>query len=156
MQPLPIDDADPRGVAWRLFIETSARLTTALDEQLRRDAHLTLADFHVMLLLSEAPDGRLRMKEVAERMVFSPSRLTYQVDQLCKRGWLCRERAAEDRRGSYAVLTDDGHEVFATAARDHAALVHRLFHDALSPADGGELATLMRRLADHLDRQDPR
>lgn len=148
---LPLDDVDARGAAWRLFIETSARLTTELDEQLRRDAQLTLADFHVLLLLSEAPGRRLRMKEIAQRMVFSPSRLTYQVDQLCKRGWLRREQAAEDRRGSYAILTDEGRAAFAAAGRGHGALVHRLFYDAFSPADGGELATLMRRLADHLD-----
>lgn len=151
---MPIEDADPRGPAWRLFIETSTRLTTALDDDLRRVSGMSLADYHVLLLLSEAPDQRLRMKELAQRMVFSASRLTYQVDQLCSRGWLRREPVPEDRRGNYAILTDAGREAFAAAARDHILLVHALFHDALSADDGRRLAQLMRRLAAHLDTKD--
>ncbi|GAA3965072.1 MarR family winged helix-turn-helix transcriptional regulator [Gordonia caeni] len=147
---LEIEDVDPRGRAWRLFIETSARLSTAIDDQLRRDAGMALADYHVLLLLSEAPGHRLRMKEIAERMVFSQSRLTYQVDTLCKRGWLRREPVPEDRRGSYAILTDEGRGAFAAAARGHRELVDRLFYDALTPDDGRELAGLMARLADRL------
>lgn len=153
---LEIDDVDPRGRAWRLFIETSAGLSTAIDDQLRRDADMTLADYHVLLLLHEADGHRLRMKQIAEQMVFSASRLTYQVDGLCKRGWLRREPVPEDRRGSYAILTDDGRAAFAAAAHDHRELVSRLFYDALTPDDGHELAALMSRLADHLqeDRDD--
>lgn len=142
---------DPRVAAWRLFIETSAHLSTVIDEDLRRESGMSLSDYHVLLLLTEAPDRRLRMKEIAQRMVFSASRLTYQIDQLCKRGWLRREPVPDDRRGSYAILTAAGAEAFAAAAARHHEVVAHLFYDVLSPADGEQLAALMRRLADRLD-----
>ena len=151
---LTIDDADPRSQAWRLFIETSARLTTAIDEQLRSESEMTLSDFHVMLILSEAPDQRLRMKEIAQRMVFTASRLTYQVDTLCKRGWLRREKVPQDGRGSYAILTAEGRAVFEAAARGHRDLVNHLFFTPLSRSDGQELVDIMTRLAEPLDRME--
>lgn len=140
--------------SWRAFIETSARMTTAIDDELRRDAGMSLADYHVLLLLTEAPGHRLRMKDIAHRMVFSASRLTYQVDQLCGRDWLRREAAAEDRRGSYAVLTDEGLAAFAAAGRGHHAVVHDLFFDVLSPEDDHALAAIMGRLARRLDQRE--
>ncbi len=140
--------------SWRAFIETSARLTTVIDDELRRDANMSLADYHVLLLLAEAPEHRLRMKEIAQRMVFSASRLTYQVDQLCKRGWLRRETAAEDRRGSYAVLTEQGLAAFVAAGRGHHEVVHELFFDVLSPEDDHALAAIMGRLAHRLDQRE--
>lgn len=151
---LPLSDVDPRGQAWRLFIETSARLTTAIDDQLRRDAGLTLADYHVLLLLSETPQHRMRMKEIAQRMVFSPSRLTYQVGAMCQRGWLRREPVPEDRRGTYAILTAEGQAAFTAAARGHHDLVQQMFFTALTPAQGRELTTLMSELDAHLNRMD--
>ncbi|MFZ2501907.1 MAG: MarR family transcriptional regulator [Nocardioides sp.] len=140
-------------LAWRRFIETSARLSTAVDDELRRDGGMTLADYHVLLLLTEAPEGRLRMKEIAQRMVFSASRLTYQMDQLCKRGWLRREAVAEDRRGSYAALTPEGRAAFAAAAAGHRALVTELFFDVLSPEQASHLVAAMDVLATQLDER---
>lgn len=142
--------------AWRLFIENSARLQTELDRRLRSSAGMCLADYHVLLLLHESPDRRLRMNELGRRMVFSASRLSYQVDVLCRRGWLRRENAAEDRRGSYAVLTEDGAAVFEAAALVHAADVDELFFHAIGDGDAAALAGVMRRLADHLDRNENR
>ena len=136
--------------AWRLFIENSARIQTELDRRLRTDG-LCLADYHVLLLLHEAPGRRLRMNEISRAMVFSKSRLTYQVAALCKRGWLRRESAPEDRRGSYAILTDDGAAAFEAAARKHGADVDELFFSAVSHDDAVSLADAMQALADHLD-----
>ena len=144
---------DPRETAWRRFIETSTRLSTTVDEQLRADSQMTLADYHLLLLLREAPGHRLRMKELSDRMVFSASRLTYQVDVLVRRGWLCREPVPGDRRGSYAVLTGDGLAAFTAAAEVHLRHVERLFVDAFSDDDGRRLAALLDRLDRHLDQQ---
>ncbi|MFM9378492.1 MarR family winged helix-turn-helix transcriptional regulator [Gordonia sp. VNK21] len=146
--------ADPREEAWRRFIETSTRLSTAVDEQLRCDAGMSLADYHVLLLLTEAPQHRLRMKELSERMVFSASRLTYQIDVLCRRGWVRRERAAADRRGSFAVLTDEGASAFADAAVGHLAQVQRLFIEAFTAQEGRTLTGLLARLDAHLDQKE--
>ncbi|MEO9328427.1 MarR family winged helix-turn-helix transcriptional regulator [Gordonia aurantiaca] len=151
--PLSATDTDLQA-AWRVFIETAARLQTELDDDLRAKAGMTLADYSVLLILHESPDGRLRMRDLAARMIFSTSRLSYQVDGMCRRGWLCRERATEDRRGSYAVLTDEGRAVFRSAAADHARCVDDLFFSALTPADGRDLRAVMAKLAAHLAERD--
>lgn len=136
--------------AWRLFIENSARIQTELDRRLRADG-LCLADYQVLLLLYEAPGRRLRMNELSRGLVFSASRLTYQVTALEKRGWIRRETAPEDRRGSYAVLTDDGAAAFEAAAETHGADVDELFFSAIDDDAAGALEDSMRSLSDHLD-----
>ncbi|GAC81335.1 MULTISPECIES: MarR family winged helix-turn-helix transcriptional regulator [Gordonia] len=141
--------------AWRLFIENSARLQTELDERLRASDDMTLSDYHVLLLLSEAPESRLRMRDLSQRMVFSASRLSYQVRVLADRGWLCREPVPGDRRGSYACLTDAGVAAFTAAARRHSADVDELFHSALSDDDEAALARVMRLVADASTKDDP-
>ncbi|MDY6808583.1 MAG: MarR family transcriptional regulator [Actinomycetota bacterium] len=144
---------DPRPAAWRIFLETSARLQTVLDDDLKNNAGLSLADYQLLMLLHDAPQHRLRMRELSDRLVFSTSRLSYQIDTLVRRGWLCRERADEDRRGSYAVLTDGGAVAFRCAATDHARCVQDLFFDALSVDDAAALLEMMTRLSDHLSEK---
>ena len=143
--------ADPVTDAWRPFIETSARLQTLLDDDLRRHCGMSLSDYHILLILHECPDGRARMRELSHRMVFSTSRLSYQIDVMVRRGWLSRAAVPEDRRGSYAVLTDDGRAAFTAAAHDHGTAVRRLYTPALTAEDGAALGDLMRTLATHLD-----
>ncbi|GAA1481613.1 MarR family transcriptional regulator [Gordonia sinesedis] len=144
--------SDPRVAAWRPFVETTAKLQTALDDDLKAHCGMSLSDYHILLILHECPGGRARMRDLAARMVFSSSRLSYQIDAMVRRGWLCREPVPEDRRGSYAVLVDGGREAFATASRHHATTVHRLFTSALTDADGIALAAIMTRLAENLDQ----
>ncbi|QKT06593.1 MarR family transcriptional regulator [Gordonia sp. X0973] len=137
---------DPRWVAWQPFIEVSARIQTRLDEDLRRRHSLTLGDYQVLLLLSHADGQRLRMSEIAQAMVFSSSRLSYQIDKLADRGFLCRERDEADRRGSFACLSDVGLRALHAAADDHLALVEELFVERLSPDDGRALVAILNRL----------
>jgi DNA-binding MarR family transcriptional regulator len=148
--------ADPRPAAWQNFIETSARLQTILDEDLKTTADMSLADYQLLMLLYNDPQRRLRMRELSDRLVFSTSRLSYQVDTLVRRGWLCRERADEDRRGSYAVLTAAGAAAFHSAATDHLRCVQKLFFDALSMDDGAVLLDIMTRLSKHLSEKGVR
>lgn len=143
--------AAPKAQAWRLFVETSARMQTMLDDELRAHCRMSLADYHVLLILHECPGGRARMRDLSHRMVFSTSRLSYQIDAMVRRGWLRREAVPEDKRGSYAVLTDDGRMTFAAAARDHGAAVDRLFTSALSDAEASDLGSIMETLTTHLD-----
>ena len=95
------------------------------------------------------------MNELGRRMVFSASRLTYQIDTLCRRGWVRRENATEDRRGSYAVLTDEGNTAFEAAAAGHSADIDELFYSAVADDDDATvLANIMRRLADNLNNSE--
>lgn len=115
--------------AWRAYIEASILLETRLDDALRDRTGLTLIDYHLMMLLSQAPQHRLRMSELADRMVFSRSRITYQVNSMAKRGLVVREPAPDDRRGYRAVLTATGLQALRRAAPKHAASVRKLFLD---------------------------
>ncbi|CAM3520357.1 MarR family winged helix-turn-helix transcriptional regulator [Tsukamurella ocularis] len=139
-----------QSVVWRSYIESSLRLQTRIDDELRADHGLTLIDYHILVLLSEAPDQRLRMSELADAMVFSRSRLTYQIASMDKRGMVTRERVADDGRGACAVLSPDGLRAVQAAAPTHAATVRELFLDALDPDELDLLGTVFDRLRTRL------
>ncbi|NJP32525.1 MarR family winged helix-turn-helix transcriptional regulator [Micromonospora thermarum] len=138
-----------RLTAWRAYIEASQRLFTQLEDDLRADSGLSFADYHVLVLLSEAPGQRLRMGELASRLVFSPSRLTYQITTMQRRGLVAREACPEDRRGSEAVLTAAGLLTLREAAPHHLASVRTHLMDDL---DDDEVACLTR-IFDRLGRR---
>ncbi len=131
---------------WQLFFETTARLTTEIEARLKEHG-CSLMDYQVLLLLRSAEDHRLRMGELAQRMVFSPSRLSYQVGVLEKRGWVRRRRCTEDARGLEAELTDEGLRAFRRLRPAHARDVEELFLRALEGDDADRLAAIMDRLA---------
>lgn len=136
--------------AWTAYIEASLRLETLLDETLRAETGLTLFDYHLLVLLSEAPQQRLRMSELAERMVFSRSRITYQVNSMVKRGLVAREPAPDDRRGYRAVLTATGLHTLRRAAPRHAASVRGLFLDQIEPDELPHIERVFARLQTRL------
>lgn len=127
--------------AWRAYFEATALLQDRLDRTLKADQDLNLADYNLLLLLAESPEGRLRMGELARLMVFSPSRVTYQVKTLQQRGLVERCASSTDRRGAEAVITDEGRHRFRRAAVLHSRQVRELFLDRL---EDGEAATLLR------------
>jgi DNA-binding MarR family transcriptional regulator len=135
---------------WRAYIEASQRLMTELEDDLRNDSGLTFADYHVLVLLSEAPERRLRMGELAARLVFSPSRLTYQIGSMEKRGLVARESCPKDRRGSEAVLTDEGLRTLREAAPHHLRSVRAHFVDDLDEAEIAVLTRVFTRLGERL------
>ena len=135
----PLTDDQQR--AWRTFIESSWALHTRLEDDLRAQTGLSMNDYHVLVVLSEAPDRRLRMGELAGRLVFSPSRVTYQINSMVKRGLVRKEPCPEDGRGQEAVLTGDGLAALETAAPLHLITVRDRFIDRLKP---GELNVIAR------------
>ncbi|MFI5839073.1 MarR family winged helix-turn-helix transcriptional regulator [Catenuloplanes sp. NPDC051500] len=132
--------------AWRAVIDGSWHLQTRLDDELRAETGLSISDYHVLVLLSEAPERRLRMGEIASRLVFSPSRLTYQVAAMEKRGLVRRQPCPDDRRGSEAVLTDDGLDALRQAALGHLTAVRRYLVDDLDEAETEVLTRVFTRL----------
>lgn len=135
---------------WRPYIEASLLLETRLDDNLRDRTGLSLIDYHVLMLLSHAPRHRLRMSDLADRMVFSRSRITYQITSMAKRGLVLREPVPEDGRGYRAVLTVTGADALRSAAPIHAESVRALF---FSCAEDDELHCIERvfsRLDQHL------
>ena len=120
---------------WRAFVESSWALHTHLEAELRAATGLSRSDYHVLVTLSEAPDHRLRMGELASRMVFSPSRLTYQINSMVKRGLVRKQSCPDDGRGQEAVLTDAGLAALTAAAPLHLATVRERFIDHLDPEE---------------------
>ena len=135
----PLTEAEQQ--AWRTFIESSWALHTHLEDDLRAQTGLSMNDYHVLVVLSEAPGHRLRMGELAGRLVFSPSRITYQINSMVKRGLVRKQPCPEDGRGQEAVLTDEGMAALEAAAPLHLITVRESFIDRLEP---GELAVIAR------------
>lgn len=120
---------------WRSLVVVSSRLFEQLDADLRHEHDLSLADYEILSTLSEAPCRRLRMSELADRALVSRSRLTHHVSRMEAEGLVTREACPTDRRGAFAVLTDDGMARVEEAAPTHVAGVRRMFVDRLSGSD---------------------
>src|SRR3954454_24039677 len=135
----PLTDAEQ--TAWRTYVESSWALHTRLEDELRAATGLSMSDYHVMVVLSEAPGHRLRMGELATRLVFAPSRLTYQITSMVRRGLVRKQSCPDDGRGQEAVLTDAGLAALVAAAPHHLATVRASFIDHL---DDDELAVIGR------------
>ena len=135
--------------AWRSYIIASRRLLEALDADL--DGHdLSMADYEVLAQLSDAPDRRMRMTELAEIAMLSKSRLSHRMKVMEKAGWVRREVCTEDKRGSFAVMTEKGWRAIVKAAPDHVASVRNRFVDNLNVKDQEELAKIFDRLSSKL------
>jgi DNA-binding MarR family transcriptional regulator len=133
--------------AWRGLLRVHARLTKALDADLVREHDLPLSSYEVLLFLAEAPDGRLRMSELADGVLLSRSGLTRLVDRMERDGLLRRERCEDDARGYYAIITDAGRELFRRARATHLDGVRELFLNRLSAAELRTLAGLWERVS---------
>jgi DNA-binding MarR family transcriptional regulator len=132
---------------WRAFIESSWALHTRLEDELRGATGLSMADYHVMVALSEAPGHRIRMGELAGRLVFSPSRLTYQINSMVRRGLVRKQACPADGRGQEAVLTDAGLAELEKAAPLHLATVRDSFIDHLDDADLAVIGRVFAKIA---------
>jgi DNA-binding MarR family transcriptional regulator len=120
---------------WRAWLSASILLQDRLGRDLQAQHGLTMADYEILVRLSEATDRRIRMSELADRTLSSRSRLSHQVDRMEKAGLVRREHCTEDRRGSWTVLTDHGWDVLVAAAPDHVESVREHLVDVLSPAE---------------------
>jgi DNA-binding MarR family transcriptional regulator len=139
-------DTDEQG-AWREYLRASRMLEAVLDHDLQ--AHgLQLSEYEIISMLSEQPDRRLRMSEIADVVVQSRSRLTHTAGRLEKRGWVRREACAGDRRGVELVLTEAGQAEIARMAPTHVRSVRDNLVDHLSREDflalGRSMAAISR------------
>jgi DNA-binding MarR family transcriptional regulator len=133
--------------AWRGLLRVHARLTKALDADLVREHGLPLSSYEVLLFLADAPDGRLRMSELADGVLLSRSGLTRLVDRMEGEGLLRRERCEDDARGYHAIITDEGRELFQRARATHLDGVRELFLSRLSAAELRTLGGLWERVS---------
>ena len=92
--------------AWRGLLRMTAQLNARANRQLLQEYGISLADYEVLVALSEAPEGRLRVFEVADALAWEQSRVSHQLARMQRRGLITREGCATDARGAFAVLTD--------------------------------------------------
>jgi DNA-binding MarR family transcriptional regulator len=133
-------------VLWRQFVETHAAIVRRLDDDLRVQSGLTLSSYEVMVELVRAPGNRLRMAELAERLLFTRSGVTRLVDRLERAGFVERSECPHDGRGVYAILTQKGFDTFEAAAVPHVDGIRSLFFDRLD-GKGDLFGELLLRLA---------
>lgn len=147
----PGRNPSPEWRAWRAYFETTAKLQDTLERVLRKEAGLHLADYNVLLVLHEAPDNHLRIGQVADRMAFSKSRMSYQVRSLEKRGLITRESVADDARGVCIHLTKAGRDIFRKAGRIHARQVHDLVLEDMTSEEAEVLERVFNRIAARIE-----
>src|SRR5207302_5790078 len=135
---MPGTDGPPRWLnaeeqqAWRATVHLSQLLMRQLDRDLT--AHgLNGHDYEILVELSEAPDQRLRMTELADATSQSRSRLSHQISRMEKRGLVRRDECEGDKRGTFAVLTAEGTAAIERVAPYHVENVRRHFIDRLTP-----------------------
>jgi DNA-binding MarR family transcriptional regulator len=137
-------------VAWLAFLEVSHRLDRVIEQQLRRDAGLSHAQYEILSRLESADGGQLRMSELADVIIVSRSGLTYQVTQLERAGLVRRGKCPSDERGVLAVLTGAGRAALRRAAPGHLQVVRHYLIDALTPAQRSAMAAGLAAALDRL------
>ena len=132
--------------AWRGFLRTHAGLVKELDADLEAQHQLPLTSYDVLTTLADQPQGRMRMRDLADAVVLSRSGLTRLVDRLQREGLLEREQCASDARGAYAVLTETGRARLREAQPLHRDGVRRRFLSRFSAEELRVLAEFWARL----------
>ncbi len=135
---------------WRAYLEGSARLSEVLERDLKARHGMSLAEYEILVRLSEAPERRLRMAELAASAIQSRSRLTHTVARLESKGFVSRTDCRTDKRGVYALLTDEGFAALRRAAVDHVAAVRDLFIDVIDADDLAAVGRAFRAVAARL------
>jgi DNA-binding MarR family transcriptional regulator len=121
--------------AWRGLLEVHARVTQQLDAQMQGEHALSLSAYEVLMFLDDAPDHRLRMSEIADRVLLSRSGCTRLVDRLAEQGYVTRCADSSDGRGLYAQLTEAGLAKISAARATHRDGIRRFFLDHLTATD---------------------
>ncbi len=132
--------------AWIRFLRAHVELTERMDRRLREAHGVSLREYEVLLALHDAPRRRLRRVDLAARILLTQSGVTRMLEKLERDGLVAKAAGEEDRRVSYAVLTERGRRRFAAAARTHRADIHALFTAQLTREDLGALDRVLAKL----------
>ncbi|HEY0866176.1 MAG TPA: MarR family transcriptional regulator [Fimbriimonas sp.] len=143
--------ADETKEAFSTFLIAHAVVTRMIDRRLKEAGVVGIEVYDVLLALEDAPERRLRMSELADRLVISRSGITRLVDRLEKDGLLKRVACPMDRRAMHAALTDHG-----LAERERAWPVYRqAIAELFGQHTGREEAETLRNVMRRIIQQDP-
>jgi DNA-binding MarR family transcriptional regulator len=135
-----LDEREAR--AWRGLQAMQLRLSAVLARDLADDSDLSYSDYHVLVALTDQPDGRLRAFQLGAELGWEKSRVSHHVSRMTQRGLVRREKCPSDMRGAFVVLTETGRVAIEQAAPGHVAAVRRWFVDLLTPAQLDALADI--------------
>jgi len=127
---------------WRSYLAATRLLSAQLDRELQQDAGIPQSYYEILVRLSESPQRRMRMSDLADISDSSRSRLSHAVARLVANGWVARESCPTDRRGAFAVLTEDGWRALVAAAPSHVASVRAHLFDRLTPEQVTQLGQI--------------
>jgi DNA-binding MarR family transcriptional regulator len=144
---------DARLAPWRAFLSAHALVTRRLDEELRAEHDLSLAEYETLLAIAWSPDRRIRMRHLADSILLSKSGVTRLIDRLVADGLVERSACLVDARGAEAVLTDEGLRRLRAASRTHLRGIDAHFLGMLDAGELGVIEQTMRSVADAAERE---
>lgn len=144
---------DTRLDAWRFFITLHPKVIAKIDGDLQQNGGISLQQYDVLIELFEAEGKQLRMFDLAQRVVLSRSSITRLVDQLAQQGFLQREIDPNDRRGSYAVLTDAGEAAIRSSWPLYRDAIQEWFGQFLTDEEAEIMAKALNRIHNGIDQQ---
>jgi DNA-binding MarR family transcriptional regulator len=131
---------------WRTFLRMRQVLDAQLSRQIQAESDLSMADFSVLVVLTDVPEGRVRVLELARNLQWEKSRLSHHLARMVKRGLIDRAECTDDGRGSFVLITDAGRRAIEAAAPRHVELVRTLFFDPLSEEQVAQLTQISERI----------
>lgn len=132
--------------AWRAYVDGGQRLMGVLNKDLQDEHNLTMAEYRILVMLSESSDGSLRMSGLADGVLSSRSRLTHQIRRMEADGMVERSTCVDDGRGVLAVLTEEGKRRLAEAAPTHVTSVRKHLVDVLAPHQLSALGDIFEKV----------
>lgn len=132
--------------AWDSLVRIHNRVIARLDADLAKDAAISLTWYNILSVLADSPELRLRMSEIADRIVLSRSALTRSMDKLVAAGLIARETCPEDERGAYGSLTSKGQDALRHARPIYSRGVQAYFATELTDSDTKSLKPVMDKI----------
>ncbi|WP_072806057.1 MarR family winged helix-turn-helix transcriptional regulator [Rhodococcoides yunnanense] len=132
--------------AWRAYVDGAQRLMGVLNKDLQDGHDLTMAEYRILVMLSESADGSLRMSDLADGVLSSRSRLTHQIRRMEADGMVGRDTCVDDGRGVLAVITEEGRRRLADAAPTHVVSVRKHLVDLLTPQQLAVLGDIFEKV----------
>jgi DNA-binding MarR family transcriptional regulator len=150
-EPHWLDDDEQR--AWRAYVVMQARLNAHLTRDLQANTDLSMADFGVLVALTDVCGGRVRAYELSEALQWEKSRLSHHLARMEKRGLITRGGCTEDGRGLFVEATPAGRRAIEAAAPHHVATVRRVVFDALTSEQVAALGAISEAVLERLQAE---
>jgi DNA-binding MarR family transcriptional regulator len=136
---------------WRTFYLMRRQLDRALERQLQQDASISMPDYEILVALVNAPERRLRARDLGELVAWEKSRLSHHVSRMVQRGLIGKVECGDDARGVWVTMTEEGTRAVLAAMSEHTSALRTYFFDALRPGDLAMIKDVSGRVLDAID-----